>query len=100
MESTEINLQNATLLSQVLTIPGYDYLTVDQLDSTFEYDANQLNSWTLCDETFTLPCSLKCHARLRYGNNHHICLKCKGTFKNIDGLKRHIVLYDDDNDSN
>ncbi|GBN42475.1 hypothetical protein AVEN_32438-1 [Araneus ventricosus] len=100
MQSTDATLQNCTLPSQVLTIPSWGYITVDQLDSPSQDDDNQLYSSTLCDETFTLPSSLKKHGRLRHGNNHHSCFKCKRTFKNIDGLNRHIVMHNDDNDGN
>ncbi|GBN74937.1 hypothetical protein AVEN_265797-1 [Araneus ventricosus] len=96
MESTQATLQNSTLPSQVLTIPGWGYITADKLDSSFENDDNQLYSCTLCDETFNLASSLKKQERLRHGNNHHSCFKCKRIFKNIDSLKRCIGLHNDD----
>lgn len=68
MESTETTLSNSALPSQVLTIPGWGSITVDQLDSPFEDDDIQLYSCTLCDETFSLPSSLKKHERLRHRN--------------------------------
>ncbi|GBM28881.1 hypothetical protein AVEN_43591-1 [Araneus ventricosus] len=100
MASTEATLQNSSLPLQVLTIPDWGYITVDQLDSPSEDDDNKLYSCMLCDETFTLPSSLKKHERLRHENIYHSCFKCKRTFKNIDGLKRHIVLHNVDNDGN
>ncbi|GBM96706.1 hypothetical protein AVEN_1236-1 [Araneus ventricosus] len=72
----------------------------NKLDISHGTDDNQLYSCTLCDETFTLPSSLKKHERLRHATNNHSFFKCKRTFENSDGLKRHIVLYDDDNDGN
>ncbi|GBN96106.1 hypothetical protein AVEN_52549-1, partial [Araneus ventricosus] len=69
MESTEAALENP---STIITIPGYDYITVDQLDSPFEDDendtANPVFPCTLCGEQFALPSSLKNHERLRHGN--------------------------------
>ncbi|GBM53748.1 hypothetical protein AVEN_145323-1 [Araneus ventricosus] len=100
MESSEGALQNYALLSQVLIIPGWGYITVDQLDSPFEDHDNQLYSCTLCNETFALPISLKKHQRLRHGNINHSSFKCKRTFKNFNSLKHHIVVHNDDNDGN
>ncbi|GBL72530.1 hypothetical protein AVEN_242815-1 [Araneus ventricosus] len=69
MESTEAALEN---LSSIITIPGWGFITVDQLDSPFEDDENDtvdpVFPCTLCGETFALPSSLKNHERLRHGN--------------------------------
>ncbi|GBN60717.1 hypothetical protein AVEN_48476-1 [Araneus ventricosus] len=69
MESTEALLEN---LSSIITIPGWGFITVDQLDSPFEDDENDtvdpVFPCTLCGETFALPSSLKNHERLRHGN--------------------------------
>ncbi|GBN72660.1 hypothetical protein AVEN_170587-1, partial [Araneus ventricosus] len=69
MESTEAALEN---LSSIITIPGWGFITVDQLDSPFEDDENDtvdpVFPCTLCGETFALPSNLKNHERLRHGN--------------------------------
>ncbi|GBO23025.1 hypothetical protein AVEN_255428-1 [Araneus ventricosus] len=69
MESTEAALEN---LSSIITIPGWGFITVEQLDSPFEDDENDtvdpVFPCTLCGETFALPSSLKNHERLRHGN--------------------------------
>ncbi|GBO23027.1 hypothetical protein AVEN_178288-1 [Araneus ventricosus] len=69
MESTEAALENP---SSVISIPGWGYITVDQLDSSFEDDENDIVDpvfpSTLCGETFALSCSLKNHERLSNGN--------------------------------
>ncbi|GBO20581.1 hypothetical protein AVEN_111496-1 [Araneus ventricosus] len=69
MESTEAALENP---SSIITIPGWGFITVDQLDSPFEDDENDtvdlVFPCTLRGETFALPSSLKDHERLRHGN--------------------------------
>ncbi|GBM60376.1 hypothetical protein AVEN_156938-1 [Araneus ventricosus] len=100
LKSSQLKAFYKILPSQVLTILGGGYITVDQLDSPLEDDDDQLYSCRLCGETFTLSSSLKKYERLRHGNNNHSCFKCKRTFKNIDGLKCHIVAHNDDNDCN
>ncbi|GBM75530.1 hypothetical protein AVEN_180642-1 [Araneus ventricosus] len=69
MESTVAALENS---SSIITIPGWGYITVEQMDSPFEDDENDavdpVFPCTLCGETFALPSSLKNHERLRHGN--------------------------------
>ncbi|GBM70239.1 hypothetical protein AVEN_154742-1 [Araneus ventricosus] len=69
MESTEAALEN---LSSIIIVPGWGFITVDQLDSPFEDDENDtvdpVFPCTLCGETFALPSNLKNHERLRHGN--------------------------------
>ncbi|GBM16993.1 hypothetical protein AVEN_133272-1 [Araneus ventricosus] len=69
MESTEAALEN---LLSIFTIPGWGFITVNQLDSPFENDVNDtvdpVFPCTLCGETFALPSSMKNHERLRHGN--------------------------------
>ncbi|GBM22583.1 hypothetical protein AVEN_184005-1 [Araneus ventricosus] len=100
MESTEGALQNYSLSLQVLITPGRGYITVDQLDSPFEDDDNQLYSRTLCCKTFTLPSSLRKHERLRHGSTNHNSFKCKRNIEKLKSLKRHILVHDKDNESN
>ncbi|GBL99934.1 DNA oxidative demethylase ALKBH2 [Araneus ventricosus] len=68
-ESTEAALENP---ASIITIPGWGYITVDQLDLPFEDDEydkiDPIFPCTLCGETFALPSSLKSHERLRHGN--------------------------------
>ncbi|GBM64695.1 DNA oxidative demethylase ALKBH2 [Araneus ventricosus] len=69
MESTEAALEN---LSSIITIPGWSFITVHQLDSPFEDDGNDtvdtVFPCTLRGKTFALPSNLKNHERLRHGN--------------------------------
>ncbi|GBO05180.1 DNA oxidative demethylase ALKBH2 [Araneus ventricosus] len=69
MESTEAAFEN---LSSIITIPGWGFITVDQLESQFEDDENDTVDpvilCKLCGETFALPSNLKNHERLRHGN--------------------------------
>ncbi|GBN45141.1 hypothetical protein AVEN_14159-1 [Araneus ventricosus] len=69
MESTEAALENP---SSIITILGWGFITVDQLESPFNDDENDAVNpvfpCTLCGKTFALPSSLKNHERLRHGN--------------------------------
>ncbi|GBM39842.1 hypothetical protein AVEN_45798-1 [Araneus ventricosus] len=69
MESTEAALE---IISSIITIPGWGFITADQLDSPFEDDENAtvdpVFPCTLCGETFALPSSLKNHERPRHEN--------------------------------
>ncbi|GBN82319.1 hypothetical protein AVEN_36122-1 [Araneus ventricosus] len=75
MESTEAALEN---LSSIITIPGWGFITVDQLDSPFEDDENDTVDpvflCTLCGEMFALPSSLKNHERLEINDRDAIHL--------------------------